>query len=837
MNDPNPPYAFRGPFGRKNVEIAVSTRSTPIAEIPGPIANEIPITELPLAGPLQGDEQVALVQNGVTTRAMLSATAQPGLPGPSGAQGPPGPQGPQGPPGAALVSPGLTPPVSPTPGALWFDTSAAQMYLWFDDGSSQQWVPIVNQLSVGGAGPTPPSAPVNTAPPVVTGTATAGSTLTTTDGSWTPAPTSFAYQWKRNGANISGATANSYLLTGADASTTVNCTVTAFNGLNSASASSNSISVLPTAPVNSVPPVISGTTSLGSTLTVTSNGTWSGGPTFTYQWQRGVTNISGANTSTYVVAAPDLGTSVSCVVTATNVAGSASVGSNALVVPVFPATPVALFSLRNVGTGYAGPCLKVRRTSDSTQLDIGFNPTTGVIDMAAANTFAAGSLLYVTKWYDQSSNALHVVQVNPGAEPLLATINGRPWLSFQASVGSILQSAAVGTFALAGDQTIGAVTQLNSDNGQVPMGCIDGSDGWAFFYNGVAGGPGPNPGKNVYYATKAGSGAQIAGTFDMFTKMPTRMVTTRASGALKIYANGTLGGSGTVAGTNIGTSTEVFKIGTYAHFGLNFEGLIGEVYLYSSALTDPVRLAIDANQAAAFPDTGFLPPYNGTAAVQFGFNQQISFGNILNYERTQPWTAWSAIQMYGVSPPAVAGGIVFSNVTAPSDPTFPGYEMWVDKQGFLRVRVIHDASVFNMIGLIGSVFLADGKQHMVAATYDGSSLIAGIKMYIDGVLDTAAFGEGSFLTASIIKTGQAMLVGTQQNEGSFNFTGTIGHLQLDNVVRNAAYIAPIKNGVLPPQNANTVWRLLFNEGTGTLVHDTSGASLNGTLTSGNMWVP
>ena len=126
----------------------------------------------------------------------------------------------------------------------------------------------------------------------------------------------------------------------------------------------------------------------------------------------------------------------------------------------------------------------------------------------------------------------------------------------------------------------------------MPIGCTDGSAGWAFFYNGVAGGPGPNPGKNVFWTP----GGSVAGTFDMFGKMPTRMVTTRASGALKIYANGTLGGSGTIGAVT--ASTEVLKIGSYAHFGLNFEGLIGEIFIYASALTDPVRLAIDANQAA-----------------------------------------------------------------------------------------------------------------------------------------------------------------------------------------------------------------------------------------------
>ena len=74
-------------------------------------------------------------------------------------------------------------------------------------------------------------------------------------------------------------------------------------------------------------------------------------------------------------------------------------------------------------------------------------------------------------------------------------------------------------------------------------------------------------------------------------------------------------------------------------------------------LTDPVRLAIDANQAVAFPDTGFLPPYNGTSCVQFGLSEQIAFGNILNYEYTQPWTAWGAIQMYAQAHPPLQAGL------------------------------------------------------------------------------------------------------------------------------------------------------------------------------------
>jgi len=82
-------------------------------------------------------------------------------------------------------------------------------------------------------------------------------------------------------------------------------------------------------PVNTVAPVVSGTATVGSTLTTT-NGTWTGAPTptFTYQWQRNTSNISGATSSTYVVQLADVGFTLRCVVTGTNSVGSASANSN-----------------------------------------------------------------------------------------------------------------------------------------------------------------------------------------------------------------------------------------------------------------------------------------------------------------------------------------------------------------------------------------------------------------------------------------------------------------------------------------------------------------------------
>jgi hypothetical protein len=80
-------------------------------------------------------------------------------------------------------------------------------------------------------------------------------------------------------------------------------------------------------PSNSVAPVISGTAQEGQTLTC-STGTWSGSPTYTYQWKRNGSNIGSATNSTYTLVTADVGQSIKCTITATNFIGSATADSN-----------------------------------------------------------------------------------------------------------------------------------------------------------------------------------------------------------------------------------------------------------------------------------------------------------------------------------------------------------------------------------------------------------------------------------------------------------------------------------------------------------------------------
>jgi hypothetical protein len=88
----------------------------------------------------------------------------------------------------------------------------------------------------------------------------------------------------------------------------------------------------PPPPVNTAAPVVSGTPTVGSTLNTT-NGTWTGGPTFTYRWLRNNVNITlNAQGQNYTLVAADAGTNVSCRVTGTNAGGVVNAVSNALAI-------------------------------------------------------------------------------------------------------------------------------------------------------------------------------------------------------------------------------------------------------------------------------------------------------------------------------------------------------------------------------------------------------------------------------------------------------------------------------------------------------------------------
>lgn len=89
----------------------------------------------------------------------------------------------------------------------------------------------------------------------------------------------------------------------------------------------------------------------------------------------------------------------------------------------------AAYGLRKLRSAYAGSAVRVRRSSDSTEQDIGFNGT-GEFDSAAFSAFVGGGTGYVKTWYDQSGNGHHMGQsiTSPNRQPSIAIsgINEKP---------------------------------------------------------------------------------------------------------------------------------------------------------------------------------------------------------------------------------------------------------------------------------------------------------------------------------------------------------------------------------------------------------------------------
>lgn len=182
--------------------------------------------------------------------------------------------------------------------------------------------------------------PVNTAVPTISGTTTAGDTLTASPGTWSGSPTRFAYQWLRcNSAGaacsaISGSTQTTYTLTSGDVGNTVGVRVTTANatGLSSPATSAVTAVIAPAAvaPGLTAGPSVAGTPLVGQTLTATSAG-FSGGPlSYASAWERCVststascTLISGATSSTYTLTTADAGDRIRFLTLAYDAAGKA----------------------------------------------------------------------------------------------------------------------------------------------------------------------------------------------------------------------------------------------------------------------------------------------------------------------------------------------------------------------------------------------------------------------------------------------------------------------------------------------------------------------------------
>jgi len=76
----------------------------------------------------------------------------------------------------------------------------------------------------------------------------------------------------------------------------------------------------------------------------------------------------------------------------------------------------AAYSMRLLDSNYAGSAIRVRRSSDSEEQDIGFG-SGGFVDTTAISDFCGSDDGFVVTWYDQSGNGKHAAQDDNAKQP------------------------------------------------------------------------------------------------------------------------------------------------------------------------------------------------------------------------------------------------------------------------------------------------------------------------------------------------------------------------------------------------------------------------------------
>jgi len=268
----------------------------------------------------------------------------------------------------------------------------------------------------------------------------------------------------------------------------------------------------------------------------------------------------------------------------------------------------AAFSTRRLYGQYTGAAMRVRRDSDDTEQDIGFD-SNGDLDTSALATFVgSGNNGYVTKWYGQESSGgtgsgNDAAQATSGSQPQIyngtavITENGKPAIDFDGASQQMLELTSNVTC-----QTLILVTKIGT--GSIDMSWNSGGDNSHRSLNGnyVL----DNTGINDWFNENNGD-SYIDGT----------QVTGRPSGTTQhIYF-----GWNSTPGFAFGQFSVDANIGGSQR---SWDGPLQETILYTNTTyTDSTnRGGIEGNVNAHFqignfgtPTSGLLYDYSGAAAA------------------------------------------------------------------------------------------------------------------------------------------------------------------------------------------------------------------------------
>jgi hypothetical protein len=221
-------------------------------------------------------------------------------------------------------------------------------------------------------------------------------------------------------------------------------------------------------------------------------------------------------------------------------------------------------------------------------------------------------------------------------------------------------------------------------------------------------------------------------------------------------------------------------------------------------------------------------PIRNTHSIQLdGIDDYIDFGNVNIFERTDAFSGscWvfnegSSVNQYIIS--------------KQDNTTLKGYVFYINLTGKLGFII----SSINIAQILTTSNMPNNTWTHIAFTYDGSSTRAGMKLYINSVLQTLNYYGDSNITGSIVDAALPFQISGRDGVTANVVNGKIDEVAMFNSELSASQVASIYNNgtpgnILPlnPVSWHRFESLTTNSGVVTTA-DSSGNGLIGTVKNG-----
>lgn len=238
----------------------------------------------------------------------------------------------------------------------------------------------------------------------------------------------------------------------------------------------------------------------------------------------------------------------------------------------------AAYSLRQLSSTYTGNCIRVRRSSDNAEQNIGF--VNNVLDTASLLTFCGAGNGFVTTWYDQSGNANNATNSTAIAQPQIVSsgamilINGKPSVQFDGS-NDLLNLGTIITTGASSFNSFVAKRAASGDN----FWALSKKDTIGYLLGSIS---------NTYYYQPKTTQYQASSSTDTTTNQ--LLITgENNAGTMTMFKNG---GTITSTASNLTYSPNIDAIGRY--LGVHSKCNIQETVFYNSDQSTN-RIGIESN--------------------------------------------------------------------------------------------------------------------------------------------------------------------------------------------------------------------------------------------------